>query len=137
MAPKRPPRTLGPGHDTFWQWCSKGELRLQHCTQCGNLTWPVRQTCEFCGSDALEWRQMSGKGKVVSWCSFDQDYYGGLLERPYDCILVELEEGPLFMSNPLDFGWADIAPDLPVQLAFLDCEDDAGAFRLPVFERMG
>lgn len=78
---------------------------------------------------------MSGRGTIVSWCTFERDYYNGLLPIPYDTILVELEEGPLFLGNPRGFGWRDITAGMAVKLAFLDCEDSAGPFRLPVFER--
>lgn len=135
MAEKKPDRTLGRNHDTFWEWCGKGELRLQRCGGCGHLAWPVVRKCESCGDQAFTWEQMSGRGKVVSWSTFQQDYYGGIIPVPYDTILVELEEGPLFLSNPQGFSWPDLSPDLPVKLAFIDAEDSAGAFRLPVFER--
>ena len=78
---------------------------------------------------------MSGQGKVVSWCSFHQDYYGGVMARPYDCILVELAEGVLFLSNPSGFAIEDITLGMDVAVQFIDCEDDAGAFKLPVFAR--
>ena len=135
MAEKRPPRTLGPGHDQFWEWCGKGELRLQKCGSCGGINWPVRQTCEFCGQTEFAWEAMSGRGEVVSWCSFHQEYYGGVMPRPYDCILVELEEGVLFLSNPLGFAFEEITLGMAVGVQFIDCEDDAGAFKLPVFAR--
>jgi hypothetical protein len=60
----------------------------------------------------------------------------GMPWRPADplgTILVELEEGPLFVSNPSGFSWKEITPDMPVKVAFLDCEDSAGPFSLPVF----
>lgn len=135
MIQKRADRTLGPGHDTFWDHCAAGELRLQRCADCGGLTWPVERACEHCGSAALRWERMSGEGRVVSWCQFHQDYYGGAPPVPYDCILVELAEGVLFMSNPDGFGYDDVVPGMAVRLAFIDCEDSAGRFRLPVFER--
>jgi uncharacterized protein len=135
MAEKRPNRTLGPGHDTFWEHCAKGELRLQKCGSCSGLTWPVRETCELCGHGELTWERMSGRGKVVSWCSFERDYYHAMLPMPWDCILVELEEGPLFMSNPKGFTWRAIEPDMAVKVSFIACEDDGGAFSLPVFEQ--
>jgi uncharacterized OB-fold protein len=137
MAEKRPPRTLGPGHDQFWEWCGKGELRFQKCTSCGGINWPVRQTCEFCGHAEFAWEATSGRGKVVSWCSFHQDYYGGMLPMPYDCILVELDEGVLFLGNPCGFGREDIVLGMAVSVKFIDCEDSGGAYRLPVFERAG
>ena len=135
MSEKRADRTLGPGHDTFWQYCAEGELRIPKCSECSGLTWPVKLTCEHCGSDALTWQRMSGKGTVFSWCQFHQDYYRGAPPVPYDCILVELPEGAAFISNPEGFGYDDIEPGMAVRLAFIDCEDSAGPFRLPVFER--
>jgi uncharacterized OB-fold protein len=78
---------------------------------------------------------MSGRGKIVSWCTFERDYYGGIMPIPHDTILVELEEGPLFVSNPKGFSWPETKVGMPVTLSFLDCEDSAGAFRLPVFEK--
>ena len=131
--PRTPDRTLGSGHDTFWDWCGKRELRLQHCTGCGAIAWPVVKACEQCGGDSFDWPAMSGRGKVISWCTFERDYYYGMLPIPWDTILVELEEGPLFISNPQGFGWRDITPDMPVKLAFRECEDKAGVYQLPVF----
>jgi uncharacterized OB-fold protein len=135
MAERRPNRYLGPGHDAFWAWCDQRELRLQRCGSCGELTWPVRERCEYCGSTALAWAKMSGRGRIVSWATFVQAYYGGVLPIPYDTILVELEEGVLFTSNPLGFGARQIEAGMAVRLAFITCEDDAGTFRLPVFEK--
>jgi uncharacterized OB-fold protein len=133
MAEKRPDRMLGPGHDTFWQWCDKGELRLQRCDRCGHLSWPVCEACERCEGEAFSWAHMSGRAKLVSWCRFERDYYAGVLPLPWDTILVELEEGPLFLSNPKGFTTLDAVAGMPVTLAFIDCEDSAGAFKLPVF----
>lgn len=135
MVQTRPDRTLGAGHDEFWAWCANGELRLQCCKSCGGLCWPVGAGCEHCGSTELEWEQMSGLGKVVSWCTFEHDYYQGKMPVPYETILVELAEGPLFISNPADFSRDDITFEMPVKLAFLDCVDSGGEFRLPVFAK--
>ena len=134
MAQQRPDRTRGPGHDTFWEWCGRDELRLQKCGGCGGFNWPVRATCEFCGHDGFTWERMSGRGRVISWCSFHQDYYRGMLPVPYDCVLVELEEGVLFLSNPSGFGCDETTPGKAVTVAFINCEDAGGAYRLPVFE---
>ncbi|MGE0880282.1 MAG: Zn-ribbon domain-containing OB-fold protein [Acidimicrobiia bacterium] len=134
MAERRPNRTRGPEHDAFWDWCSQGQLRIQRCAACSHLTWPPAPECEKCTSPDLSWEAMSGAGKVVSWCTFERRYYAEL-GIPYDTILVELDEGALFISDPLGFGGHDLAQGLAVKVAFLDCEDDAGPFKLPVFER--
>ena len=135
MTQTRPNRTLGPGHDDFWAGCAAGELRIQHCNACDKHSWPVVGDCEHCGSTDLRWQVMSGKGKVVSWCCFVQDYYRGVMSVPYDTIMVELAEGPIFMSNPADFAYDDITFEMPVEVIFIDAEDAAGAFILPVFRK--
>lgn len=136
MTEKRPDRTLGGPHSEFWEHCSRDELRVQCCTVCGELQWPVVRACEHCGGTELPFTRLSGRGRVISWATFERDYYQGALPIPWDTILVELEEGPLFISNPLGFSWPDIVPDMPVTLGFIDAEDSAGPFRLPVFAKV-
>jgi len=135
MAQRRPDRIRGPGHDDFWAWCERGELRLQRCAACGRISWPVVAECEFCGGLELSWARMSGRGTIVSGCTFERDYYKGVLPLPCETILVELEEGPFFISNPVDLTWREIEPGMPVKLVFIDCEDSGGPFKLPVFEK--
>src|SRR5262245_45888419 len=108
---------------------------MQRCADCRHLNWPpVAERCEKCHSDQLAWERLSGRGQVVSWCSFERAYYPDV-PLPWDVVLVELDEGPLFLSNPQGFAADDIEPRLPVTVTFLDCEDAAGPFKLPVFER--
>ncbi len=136
MIERRPDRWLGTDADReFWDWCAKGELRVQRCAGCGTLAWPVMSACESCGGKKLDWARMSGRGTVVAWTTFERDYYGGMLPIPWDTILVELEEGPLFLGNPSGFTWKHGSVGMTVKLAFIDCEDSNGRFRLPVFER--
>ena len=134
MTEKRPNRVHGPRHDEFWAGCAHDELRLQRCASCRELAWPVVDACQHCGSTDLAFERMSGRGRLISWCTFERDYYKGLFPIPWPTILVELEEGPLFVSNPQGFGADEYQLDKPLRVAFIDCEDDAGAFRLPVFE---
>jgi uncharacterized OB-fold protein len=132
---RRPDRTLGPGHDEFWRWCDAGELRLQRCAACSALVWPVVKACELCKATSFNWQRMSGRGTVAAWCTFERDYYYGVLPIPWDTILIELEEGPLFMSNPHGFTWRELDIGMSVQLKFIPCEDSNGKFQLPVFSR--
>jgi len=134
VAERRPDRTLGPGHDEFWGWCAAGELRLQRCSVCGHLSWPaVADACERCDSTELTWERMSGLGTVVSACTFARDYFRDTFPIPWDTILVELDEGALLISDPVGFTRDDIGPAMRVAVTFIECEDSAGPFRLPVF----
>ena len=133
MAEKRPNRTLGLLHDTFWEWCDRGELRIQRCDACHELNWPAVAACANCASPALSWERMSGRGRIASFCTFERDYYGGMLPMPWETILVDLDEGALFVSNPVGLTWRELAIGMPVEVCFTECEDDAGRFMLPVF----
>lgn len=132
MNERRPNRALGGVHDQFWQFCEQRELRLQRCGTCGTFVWPPVEHCEECGGPDLPWERVSGAGKLESWATFEQRYLE-VLPTPWETILVELEEGPLFVSNPIGFTSSEMLPGLQLQVDFLECEDDAGAFLLPVF----
>ena len=77
---------------------------------------------------------MRGTGTIVSFCTFERPYYPEYAP-PHDVILVQLDEGPWFLSNPLGFTSRDIEQDLKVKVTFIDAEDQAGRYKLPVFER--
>ena len=133
VAERRPDRVMDGLNAEFWGFCAEGKLCLQSCLACGELTWPVVGTCLRCGCPEFEWRQCSGNGTLVSWCTFERSYYPDVLPVPWECILVQLEEGPLFISNPHRLTTRDFTPSLTVRLAFVECEDRWGPFKLPVF----
>jgi uncharacterized OB-fold protein len=120
--------------ELFWDHCAQDELWLQRCAVCGHRPWPPTEACEACGGGQFHWERLSGRGTVVSWCTFEKPYYEQL-PVPWDVILVQLEEGPLFITNPLGFDVSEVAFDMPVTVAFVAAEDDAGPFRLPVFQK--
>ena len=134
MGERRPNRVTGGAHDEFWSYCNRDELRIQRCEACRHLSWPPVDVCERCGRDRLTWDRLSGGGRVVSWCTFERRYYAEL-DVPWDTILVELDEGPLFLANPSGFSNEETAQGMRVRVTFIACEDAVGAFRLPVFER--
>jgi uncharacterized OB-fold protein len=134
MVEKRPKRYLAHFHSTFWDYCNQGEFRLQKCDKCSNIEWPPSPVCSNCLSQNLTWTKLSGNGRIKSYCTFERQYYPEC-PAPWQIIFVELEEGPWFISNPKDIPTEDIGIGLPVKAAFIDCEDDHGLFKLPVFEK--
>jgi uncharacterized OB-fold protein len=119
-------------HDEFWEWCARGALALQRCGTCDHLQWPPDPTCTECGSASLRFTEVSGRATVRSSCVFEREYFPECT-TPWPVIVVELDEGPLFVSNPHDVAVDDLVEGSRVEVAFIDCADDAGAFRLPVF----
>ncbi|MFA7248457.1 MAG: OB-fold domain-containing protein [Dehalococcoidia bacterium] len=133
MTERRPNRTLGANHDTFWAYCNRGELRLQRCDACAAIQWPPAPLCNECLGDRFTWTEMSGQGTIETYCTFERPYHKECVP-PWEVILVQLDEGPLFISNASGFVAEGMPRGTAVRVAFVDCEDDAGPFRLPVFE---
>jgi uncharacterized OB-fold protein len=134
IAEVRPNRTLGPIHDDFWAACEAGRLQMQKCRACDRLQWPPEEQCGVCLSTHLGWSVVTGLGTVVSGCVFHQSYYPAVLPVPWETILVELDEGPVFISNPVGFSIGDGCVGARVEVCFLKCIDDAGEFSLPAFQ---
>ena len=92
MTERRPNRTLGPNHDTFWSYCNRGEFRLQKCNSCQKLQWPPTPMCDDCLSDSFTWTPMSGNAKINTYCTFERPYYKEC-PPPWEAMLVELNAG--------------------------------------------
>ncbi|WP_369235354.1 Zn-ribbon domain-containing OB-fold protein [Streptomyces sp. R21] len=79
----------------FWQYAAAGELRVQACSECGELRFPPRPCCPHCHSFESEWRRMSGKGRIWSYVIPHPPLLPAYAaQAPYNAILVELAEAP-------------------------------------------
>lgn len=84
----------------FWAGGLSGELRLQRCSDCGHLRYPVSAICPRCLSPAAAWTATSGRGTVLSYIVFERAYHESWREQvPYVVALIELDEGPVLISN--------------------------------------
>jgi hypothetical protein len=61
----------------------------------------ARPTCDRCLSDAFAWVALSGTATVLSWTTFRRGYFPEY-PAPHTVVALELAEGPLFISYPVD-----------------------------------
>lgn len=95
-----PEHEITPLSQPYWDGLKAGELRFQHCKNCGNCWLPARESCPRCLAAGPEWRASSGRGKILSWVVYHTAYHDAFKDRiPYDVTLVELEEGPRLLTN--------------------------------------
>ncbi|MBI2887548.1 MAG: OB-fold domain-containing protein [Chloroflexi bacterium] len=80
----------------FWAACNEGRLVIQHCTRCDRLQHPPEPTCAQCGSaDNLEWRQVSGRGRIYSYAvMYDTPVTVLQADQPFNIVVITLEEDP-------------------------------------------
>ena len=131
MATPRPVRVMDHYAAEFWKFTEQKELRLQKCEQCSHFRWPAAAVCPSCLAEEYEWAQINGTGKLLTWVTFERPYFDQYL-APHTTIMVELDEGPLFISWPLA-DEEDLRDGLPMQLEWVDAEDQFGEYNLPVF----
>ena len=89
------PATDNSEDDTFWKKTKEGKLAVESCSDCGRLRFPPRPMCPWCQSQATEWKELSGKGRIWSFCISHPPLIPVFAERaPYPVVVVELDEDP-------------------------------------------
>ena len=80
----------------FWDAANEERLVIQNCQACHRLQHPPAPRCEQCGSgDNLEWKEMSGRGKIYNYGVVD-DCPIRLLQdhQPFNVAVIMLDEDP-------------------------------------------
>jgi uncharacterized OB-fold protein len=104
---------------------------LQRCTQCGFRRYPAAEVCPRCLSADARWEAASGRGELFSFVVFHRAYHPAWEGRvPYNVALVELEEGPIVLSNVVGVANERLEIGMKLIAAF---EPLADALAIPVF----
>ena len=88
-----------PETEPFWAGTLAGELRIQHCKGCGKYYFYPRPFCRYCQSRDVEWRTVSGAGRLVSYVINYRPLPPADPAEPQVIALIELDEGPRMLSN--------------------------------------
>lgn len=124
-----------PDADTaaFWRGLREGKLLLQHCRACGHVQYYQQAMCRACGSEELEHRAASGRGKVHSFSVVHRAPGPAFkADTPYAVLLVELAEGPRMISTFTGGKPEDVTFDMDVELTFDRVSEE---ITLPRFRR--
>ncbi len=83
----------------LWDACNERRLVMQNCKACNLLHYPPKESCDNCGSaDNLEWREMSGRGKIHGYgVMYDCRVKSLQEDQPFNIALIELEEDPAIL----------------------------------------
>ena len=80
-------------NQAFYARCGSGALHLQACRACDLMRYPTTTACPWCSAPEHEWRSVSGKGVIYSYCEVHhaiQPVFRPFL--PYQILLVQLDE---------------------------------------------
>jgi len=81
-----------PESAPFFKAAAAGRFMLRRCVSCGQTHWYPRSICPFC-QGRTEWFEASGKGRIHTFSTFMRS------NEPYTLAYVELEEGPIMLTN--------------------------------------
>lgn len=115
----------------FWEGCRMRCLTLPRCTSCGEVIFYPRSVCPECGSEQLEWVELSGKGTVYTFSVVyrpPSKFFEG--RTPYVIALVELDEGPRLMSNIVEVNPESVRIGMRVECVFKEVDEK---ITLPLF----
>lgn len=132
MAYQKPLPVPNADNRLFWDGCKKHKLLFQKCLSCGLVRWPPSIICPGCHSDDTGVIEATGKGKIYTYAVYHQAYHPGFeSEVPYVTAVIELEEGPHFLSNIIGCESDQIECDMPVEVVWEDITEE---FSLPKFK---
>lgn len=108
---QNPVPPVNPETDRYFAALREGKLLIKSCRDCGQPHFYPRAGCPFCFSEATDWHECSGKGKIYS--------YSVLRAAPGPTVLayVALDEGPTMMTAIVDSPVEAIAIGASVSLA--------------------
>jgi uncharacterized OB-fold protein len=126
-----------PTPDTlpYWQAALEGRLAIQACNTCKRYFFYPRSGCPNCGSTDVEWRDVSGRGRLISYVINHKPLPPADPKEPQINALIELDEGVRMVSNLVG---VPPEPDmLPLGSEVTVDFDQRGDWRLPVFRLAG
>jgi uncharacterized OB-fold protein len=105
----------------FWEGCDREELLLCHCGACGHVFYYPRPHCIACGSEDIALKPAMGTGRVFSFTHVSVSFYGPAWnsQLPYTVVLVDLDEGPRFLSRMVGADTSQVAAGDLVRLHFI------------------
>ncbi|WP_035856550.1 thiolase C-terminal domain-containing protein [Cryptosporangium arvum] len=109
-------------NEFYWRAGADGVLRMQQCTSCAGFVHPPKPACPRCRSTALEIRDLSGEGTVVSSTVNHRFGLPGLAP-PYVVARVAPDEDPRVRLTTRLVGVDDVVPGQRVRVEFEQVED--------------
>ena len=123
---------VSPDTEFFWAGTTVGELRIQHCADCGTLRHPPGPRCPSCGNMTPGYIAAAGTGEVYSYVVHHHPPVPGK-KLPIVIALVELPEGVRMVGELLGVEPDQVRIGLPVRAEFVRIDDD---LTLPAWRAM-
>jgi len=114
-----------PETERFFTAAAEGRLELPVCNACDLVIWYPRSFCPDCQTSEVTWTPMSGSGTVYSY-TVTRGGVGGRWRAhlPFVVAYVQLDEGPIVLTNLVDTDPDAVHVDQRVSVVFDRSEPD-------------
>ena len=116
----------------YWDAAARGHLAIQRCETCRTWNHPPSISCPDCGSTALRFEQVSGRGSIHQFAIARQSKLDGFESRvPYTIAAIELDEQSqlIVVANIVDAEPVEVGIGRRVRVTF----EEAAGCTLPQF----
>jgi len=86
------------GIESFYKFVGEGKLMGAKCNKCGEVLLPPRPVCTNCYSKDLQWIELKGSGKLLTYTVIHVAPKQFEALAPYPVGIVKLDEGPQLLG---------------------------------------
>jgi uncharacterized OB-fold protein len=99
----------------FVDFLEKGQIVGTRCKDCGRIFFPPRADCFQCLESHMEWHEVTGSGKLVSFSKLEYGPAGFQADVPYCIALLDYGTFKVFGRIDKDVPDAEIAVGMPMK----------------------
>ncbi len=101
----------------FIDYLESGKVMYTHCNTCGADFFPPRADCAGCLSNEMQWREVSGTGRLVSYSQLKYAPVGFDADLPYSIAMLDYGNIQVFGRLDGNLDLAEIKIGMPMTVA--------------------
>ena len=100
--------------NNFIDHLESGKVMYTHCNTCGTKFFPPRADCAVCLSSSMDWREVSGNGKLVSYSQLQYAPVGFEADVPYSIAMLDYGDYQVFGRLDKGLDLAEVKIGMPM-----------------------
>ncbi len=103
--------------EEFMNYLEQGKIMTTRCKKCGTAYFPPKMDCPSCLDSDVEWFEIAGTGKLVTYSIVHYGPSGFEDEAPYTLAIGDFDGLRVFGRMSKDIEESDIEPGMQVRIA--------------------
>jgi uncharacterized OB-fold protein len=99
----------------FIQYLEKGKVMGTRCKDCGLVFFPPRADCYQCLADNMEWFEVDGEGKLITFSKLEFAPVGFQEDLPYCIAVLDYGDYKVFGRITADLAEEEIKIGMPMK----------------------